>query len=142
MASGIMRHQGTSPLADLFDWFDSGFPPALRAMGHTVRVEDYEKDGRYVLRAELPGVDPEKDVEITVSGGMLTVRGERREEQIDKHRSEFRYGSFERHVPLPEGIDESDVRAEYTDGVLSVSFPLGTRGAEPRRVPVQRPDKG
>lgn len=137
MAS-MTRHESTSPLAELLDWFESGVPGTLRAMVHPVRVEDYREGDRYVVRAELPGIDPEKDVEITVAGGMLTIRGQRREEQRDKHRSEFRYGSFERRITLPPGIREEDVQAQYKDGILEVSFPIGQPQDKPRRIEVQR----
>ncbi|NYH84066.1 Hsp20/alpha crystallin family protein [Actinopolymorpha cephalotaxi] len=121
------------------DWLEGDLLPApfLRPLTgrHPVRVEDYLEEGTYVLRAELPGVDPDKDVEITVDEGMLTVKAERREEG----RSEFHYGSFARTVPLPTGADESDVRASYSNGILEVR--VGVRKAarpEPKHIPVSR----
>jgi HSP20 family protein len=112
----------------LSDLLDEGFPPMLgwRSVAgvHGIRVEDVEKDGKYIVRAELPGVDPDKDLEITVSDGVLTIRAERQEEHKDTHRSEFRYGSFARRLALPAGIDEEDVTAKYVDGVLEVSIGL------------------
>jgi HSP20 family molecular chaperone IbpA len=117
-----------SALSDLFDWFDEGFPPMLgwRSVtgAHGIRVEDVEKDGKYIVRAELPGIDPDKDLEITVSDGALTIRAERQEEHKDARRSEFRYGSFVRRLALPAGGDEEDVTAKYADGVLEVSIGL------------------
>jgi HSP20 family protein len=114
--------------ADLMDWFESEFPalPIMRPFtgGQLVRVEDYVSEGQYVVRAELPGIDPEKDVEITVDDGVLTVKAERREEKKEGGRSEFRYGSFSRSVSLPAGADEDNVSATYRDGILEVRTPL------------------
>src|SRR3954471_10675140 len=91
-----MQRQARGLVPDLFDWLEAPLS-ALRPMaGQQMRFEDYVKDGRYVLRAELPGIAPEKDVEITVSSGILTVHAERRQEERQAHRTEFRYGAFTR----------------------------------------------
>jgi HSP20 family molecular chaperone IbpA len=117
-----------SAFSDLFDWFDEGLPPIFgwRSIAGTrgIRIEDLEKDGRYIVRAELPGVDPDKDIEITVSDGVLNIRAERQEQHKDAHRSEFSYGSFTRRLALPAGADEEDVTANYTGGILEVSIGL------------------
>jgi HSP20 family molecular chaperone IbpA len=91
------------------------------------------------LRAELPGIDPEKDVEITVDDGVLTVKAERREEKKEGGRSEFRYGSFARSVTLPAGADEENVAASYRDGILEVRTPIkeATKG-EPKRIMITK----
>jgi len=109
-----------------------------------IKVEQFTEDGTFVLRAEMPGIDPDKDVEITVEGDLLHIRAERREEEEtterDFHRRELRYGSFARTVPLPEGVDDAGITAAYTDGILEVRAPLPpepTEG-EARRVPVGR----
>src|SRR5215207_5260897 len=102
-------------LAELFDWLEGPFTG-----GQMMRVEDYVEEGQYVLRAELPGLDPDKDVDITVENGVLTVKAERREEKKEAHRSEFRYGAFRRSVSLPPGVDESNVKATYANGILEV----------------------
>lgn len=113
---------------DLMDWFESEFPalPIMRPFtgGQLVRVEDFVDQRQYVVRAELPGIDPEKDVDITVEDGILTITAERREEKKESGRSEFRYGSFSRSVRLPAGADEGDVTASYRDGILEVRTPL------------------
>jgi HSP20 family protein len=71
--------------AELMDWLEGEFPalpiPRPFTGGQLMRVEDYVSEGQYVVRAELPGIDPEKDVEITVVDGVLTVKAERREEK-------------------------------------------------------------
>ncbi|RLV04619.1 heat-shock protein Hsp20 [Streptomyces griseocarneus] len=88
-----------------------------------------EGDGTYVLRAQLPGVDPEKDISITVEGDTLTVRAEHTERTESKRHSEFRYGSFERTVRLPFPVPDEEPEAEYRDGILTVTV---RRPAEPR----------
>jgi HSP20 family protein len=81
-----------------------------------------------VVRAELPGVDPDKDVDVSVSDGMLHIRAERREQSEeqskDGYRSEFRYGSLSRSISLPPGCRQDDVSASYRDGVLEVRIPV------------------
>jgi HSP20 family protein len=117
--------------SELVDWLEGGFPglPVRPFAGSQVmRVEDYVEGNQYVLRAELPGIDPEKDVELTVDNGVLTIKAERREEKKEDGRSEFRYGSFTRSVTLPTGAEEDDVTATYGDGILEVR--VGIREAK------------
>ncbi|HSR23406.1 MAG TPA: Hsp20/alpha crystallin family protein [Candidatus Eisenbacteria bacterium] len=91
------------------------FPPA---------TDVFERDGDLVVRLELPGIDPEKDLSVALEEGRLVVAGERKQKtevkREDYYRMESRYGSFRRHIPLPEGVDESKIKAEYKDGVLEV----------------------
>lgn len=129
-----------SLLPELSDWFESlplwtGLRPA-QVQG--IRMEDLVEDNEYVVRAELPGLDPEGDVEITVQRGVLTIRAERREEKSDKTHSEFRYGSFARSVRLPEGAEEDRVKADYKDGILTVRIPFAKPSRETKKVAVSR----
>jgi len=91
-----------------------------------------------VLRAELPGIDPEQDVAVSVENDLLTIRGERREETKEKHRREFHYGSFRRTVSLPKGADPEKITASYNDGVLEVRVPTTAEETPTMRIPVQR----
>lgn len=108
-----------------------------------MRVEEYVDGDTCVVRAEIPDIDPEKDVEVTVEDGMLHIRAERREksERKDKtsYRSEFRYGSFSRTIPLRADVKESDIKATYQDGVLEIRAPMAS---EPKsaatKIPVTR----
>jgi len=122
------------------DWFPERIVEGFGKGG--VRVEEFSDDGTLVVRAELPGIDPDKDVEISVHDGLLHIKGERseHEEETKKtfYRSEFRYGMFERTVPLPAGATEKDVRATYKDGMLEVRIPMKTAETEAAKVPVQR----
>jgi len=107
-----------------------------------LRVEEFEEDDKLVVRAEMPGIDPEKDVEITVSDSTLRIKAERRQETKteDKkgYRSEFRYGSFMRAIPLPAGASEKDVTATYTDGILEVRVPIDNKQATAKKIPISR----
>jgi HSP20 family protein len=108
-----------------------------------IRVDEFREDGTLVVRAELPGIDPDKDVEITVSDGMLTIEARREEEEKasgrDWLRHELRYGAFRRTLPLPEGVSESDIKASYKDGILEIRVPVPAEPASAaRRVPVTR----
>jgi len=99
-------------------------PPWTSLEGHMIRVEEHLDKGRYTLRAELPGVDPAKDVDISVRDGHMTIKAERTEQHKEGARSEFHYGSFYRSMPLPTGAEEDDIDATYTDGILTVTMPV------------------
>ena len=100
--------------------------PTLQPMfgGQLIRLEDGMNDGRYEIRAEMPGVDPAKDVDVTTRDGVLTIRAQRSEKAESKGRSEFSYGSFVRSVTLPPGSNEKDINVTYHDGILTVSVGL------------------
>ncbi|GGK87329.1 hypothetical protein Sme01_48670 [Sphaerisporangium melleum] len=126
---------------DLLDWLETPFTGGGRPFytGQMVRFEDTVRDGHYIVRAELPGIDPDQDVEVLVAGGMLTIHGERKEERSEAHRTEFRYGEFSRSVPLPPNAGEKDVRATYHDGILEVDIPLAEeQQPESKRVPIEK----
>jgi HSP20 family protein len=102
------------------------------------RVDMEESDKEIVVKADLPGVDP-KAVEITVEGGVLTVRGERKEEKEEKkknyHRVERFTGSFCRSITLPPGADAEKVTATSTNGVVTITIPK-TPEAQPKKISV------
>lgn len=124
-------------LSELFGGFPSfvGLRPALDT--RMMRLEDEMKDGRYVVRAEMPGVDPAKDVEITVRDGQLSIKAERTEKKDFDGRSESSYGSFVRTVSLPAGADEDNIEATYDKSILTVSVAISEPKATERRVQVQ-----
>ena len=126
---------------DLADWLEApwtGPPPFMAAQ--TFRVEEVAQDNRYVIRAELPGLDPDEDIEVTVDGRNLTIQAERRQEDSGPSRSEFRYGSLTRLVRLPARVDPKDVTARYERGVLEVSVPMRDVKPEGTRVPIEQAD--
>ncbi|MDQ4489921.1 Hsp20/alpha crystallin family protein [Sinomonas sp. ASV486] len=100
-----------------------------------IKVEEVRDGDSLIVRAELPGIDPDKDVDVSIVDGSLHISGFREEktEQKDKdsYRSEFRYGSFSRTLPLPEGATAESVTATYKDGVLEVRVPVPTTPPTP-----------
>jgi HSP20 family protein len=125
----------------LADWLESPWagPPQFTA-AHSFRAEEMTRDNRYVIRAELPGLDPDKDIEVTVEGRTLTIHAERRKEDNGPYRSEFRYGSLTRLFRLPARVDANDVTARYERGVLEVSVPAREGKPEGIRVPIENAD--
>lgn len=124
---------------DLLDWLESPWPAMLPfGSNPTFRVEDFTDDGKYMIRAELPGLDPQEDVEVTVDSGMLTIRAERHEESKQDRHSEFRYGSLSRSVTLPEGAEADKITASYDKGILEVTVPVPAHTkAGPRQIAVR-----
>ncbi|WP_433038219.1 Hsp20/alpha crystallin family protein [Actinomycetospora sp. CA-053990] len=118
--------------------------PAMRAPEEVIKVDEYRENGDLVIKAEMPGIDPDKDLSLTVADGMLDLRAERRieEDTEDKgyHRHELRYGTFARRLPLPDGVDPSTVAASYKDGILTVRVPMPepAAGAEPTTVAIEK----
>jgi HSP20 family protein len=154
----IKRATGTPQ--PLLDWPDERFDRTFRDMfrdffvGSAVlerlaegvtkplHLEEFVEDGTCVIRAELPGIDPAKDVEITLQDGVLHLKGERterkEEERPEGYRSEFHYGGFYRAIRLPEGATEADVKASYKDGILEVRVPMATTPPTATRIAVER----
>ena len=122
--------------SDLFAAFPSfsGLRPAFDT--RLMRLEDEMKGEHYEVRAEIPGVDPAKDIDITLRDGQLTIRAERSEKKEFDGRSEFSYGSFVRTVPLPAGADEDDVKATYDKGILTVSVAVREPKPTEKHVPI------
>lgn len=151
----LQRHSNNTEVAEREGWSFGGWPafPLWRSFDELVRdgwgrrmvaVEEYTEDGTLVVRAELPGIDPDTDVEITLSEGMLQISAERTEEEDTSGRSfrrrELRYGSFARNLPVPQGVDEDKITATYRDGILEVRVPMPERKEKgaPRHVAVNR----
>jgi len=125
----------------LIDWLESPWagPPQFTA-AQSFRVEEMARDNRYVIRAELPGLDPDRDIEVTVEGRTLKIHAERRQEDTGPYRSEFRYGSLTRLVRLPAKVEATDVTARYERGVLEVSVPIREVKPEGIRVTIEKAD--
>jgi HSP20 family protein len=126
-------------LPELFRWPEW---TRLATLEDRMRLEEFTDDGTLVIRAEMPGIDPEKDVDISMSDGLLTIRAERREETKTEERngyhSEFHYGAFSRSMRLPSGASEKDVKATYKDGILEVRVPIDKEQAAAKKVPVEK----
>ena len=125
---------------DLPDWPESPGTTLLAFSAQAFRVEELERDGRYVVRAELSGLDPANDIEVTVDGRTLTIYAERWQKDNEPHRTEFRYGPLTRSVRLPARVDAQDITARYLKGILEVSFPIPTAKPEGSRIPIEDAD--
>ncbi|RDI51052.1 Hsp20/alpha crystallin family protein [Nocardia mexicana] len=135
---------GRSLLTDVNDMFSTafaplgGFVPFLAP--RQLRMEDFIEAGHYVVRVEIPDIDPAHDLEVTVQHGHLTIKAERSEQREERGYSEFSYGSFARTVSLPEGAREDEVEATYGRGILTVRVALGDSTTTTHRVDVKHTD--
>lgn len=142
-----MRHEGVGPLVALqhemnrlFDrffgrdimepfyeeWFQSAYPQ--------LDIKETDKDVK--VSVELPGMD-EKDIQVSMTGNSLTIKGEKKEEKEEKEanyiRSERRYGMFNRVVQLPEGIDSNKATASFKNGLLEIEIPKSEKEAAQKK---------
>jgi len=138
-----------SPMRDLMDFgrdidpFFGGFmePPEFSEEGYctSLPVESFRHNGSFVVRVDLPGVNP-RDVHLTADPGSLTIEGERkRSREIGEDslfRDELCYGSFRRSVELPAGVKTDQIKAKYHDGVLEITAPVGEEHL-PKRIEVE-----
>ena len=141
------------PFADVDMMFNRMMPsefvnwPRLTLPGNEKKVDwapsanISETDKEYVIRAELPAVKKE-DVQVTLDGGMITIKGERKQEKDEKtekyHRVESFYGTFERRFSLPENVNADMVHCDSKDGVLTVHIPkMETTKQKPKQITVQ-----
>src|SRR5262249_41996800 len=89
---------------------------------------------------EMPGVDPAKDMDITVHDGLLTIKAVRNRNAQSNGRSEFSYGAFARTVPLPAGVNVDDIHAGYENGIVTISIPVPEGAPTPHRIEVATPE--
>ena len=108
----------------------------------SIRVEEFEEDGVHVIRAEAPGIDPDKDVDLSISEGRLhlTVRRSKEEHSKDakQHRDEFQYGSFTRVLGVPSTANMDNVKAHYENGILEVRIPLDGEKQKAQQIPITK----
>jgi HSP20 family protein len=129
-----------SDIAGISDWAGSPISTVHRLAGRPqpIRVEQYPDGGAYVIRFELPAIEPARDLQVTVQVGVLSVRAERRDEPPVKQDSEFAYGEFARHVSLPLGANVQNVTATYHNGILAVRIGMEPEHqAAPQAIPVE-----
>lgn len=127
---------------DLFRRFFSGEreeSDQLSLTGWMPAMEVFEREGQYVIRADVPGIDP-KEVEVSVLDDALTIKGERKKshevKEKESYYSETAYGRFERRLALPKGIDPEKITARFENGVLEVSVAL-PQMATGKKVPIE-----
>ncbi|MGE5817225.1 MAG: Hsp20/alpha crystallin family protein [Deltaproteobacteria bacterium] len=134
----------------VFDYFGRGFwqpfPPSLFAAeplfrreltwGTTPAVDVVESEKAYEITAELPGMD-EKNIEVKVAEGSLTIKGEKQEEKEEKKKDyylhERHFGSFERSFDVPESVDANKIEASFKKGVLTVTLPKKPEAQKPAK---------
>jgi HSP20 family protein len=135
----------------LGDWWPGDWPgfalwsDLRRSLGdphEVMKVEEFTDGDQLVVRAEMPGIDPDRDVHISVTDHTLRLEAERRQETTSEddgtYRSEFRYGSFARTITLPVGTSEDDVKATYKDGIVEIRIPVDQARTDVKKVPVER----
>ncbi len=133
--AGELRPERDQVELEPFRAFEGIFRPSFPV------VDFAEHDKEYIVSAELPGMD-EKDLEVKLSSGVLTIRGEkkeeRKEEQPSYRVSERRYGSFERSFRLPEGVEEEKIDAKFVKGLLTIRLPKSKEALQKeKRIPIK-----
>jgi len=136
----LMRRM-TEEMDRMFDEFGFGGGRAQGGSGTWMpAVEVSERNGNYVVCAELPGLKPD-EVKVEVTEDALILEGERKfeheEDQGGVRRSERRYGHFYRAIPLPEGVNPEQIRARFENGVLEVTVPQPQQQSNRRQIPVE-----
>jgi HSP20 family protein len=130
-------------LTDWLDLPDISWTTDRPRFAEMIKIEENVKDDKLEIRAEMPGIDPDKDVDISIADGVLTISAERREEEKGEREgakfSEFRYGSFMRSLRVPKATSVKDVKATYKDGILTIVVPTpAEKKVEATKVPVSR----
>lgn len=135
--SSLMRSRDVWPR--FTDWLDTLVPSDISwrtGFPHSIRIEEFTRDGSFMIRAELPGIDPDKDVHVNVKDGMLTIEGKREEHEDSDQRSEFFYGRFMRTLSLPTGTSAADIKAAYRDGILEITIPMKESTERSESIPI------
>jgi len=130
------------PEYDLFDrMFSDWSVPSLWVEENVVvpAFDITENEKEYVISGEIPGIDP-KDLEVTLTDGILSIKGEKKQESEEKeenyHRIERHYGSFQRSFRLPENIQREELDANYKDGILRLTLPK-SKESEVKKIEVK-----
>jgi len=136
-----VRHQLERPLLRFPESW--GWPFESSEDQQWLRVEEFQDGDVLVVRAELPDIDPDKDVEITSEDGVARIHAHREQKSETKnkesYRSEFRYGEFDREIVLPHGTKAKDIKASYKDGILEVRIPSAAEvSPAATKVPISR----
>ncbi len=147
-------HSFRNEMNQLFDRFSGFGMPALRRWFETEPTSAYqstftfptpaidvtEDDKAFKITAELPGLE-QKDIDVTVSNGTLTIKGEKsyekEEKNKDRHVSERAYGSFQRSFAMPEGVDADKIAADLAKGVLTISLPKTAQAQKQNKIEVK-----
>ena len=132
----------TKPYRDIYDFMDRFFSRAPFGEFTTEwvpSVDVSETDGEITVRAELPGMDS-KDLDVNVAGDLLSIKGEKKEEEEKKDKgyyfSESYFGSFQRNIRLPSEVQSDKVQAKFKDGILNITLPKSEE-TKPKKVQIQ-----
>ncbi|MEV4624233.1 Hsp20/alpha crystallin family protein [Asanoa sp. NPDC049573] len=133
MSTATLRSHSLFPIEwPRFTWLSLG--------GQSFRIEEFLDGKDYVIRAELPGVDPQKDIHLAVHNGALNIKVERADERGTEEgklvHSEFHYGSLYRQIPLPSGAHRDKVTATYETGILEVRIAVGDSGSRTHEIQI------
>lgn len=140
-----------TPFRDLEEWerrFDDLLGRPLRRLpvderGWMPAVDVFEKDDKFVVKAELPGMK-ENDIDVSIVGDILYIKGERKTEtevkDEDYYRCERSYGTFYRSIPIPSNVDANKIEASFDDGILEVTLPKSVK-AKPKKIAVSAKKK-
>lgn len=113
---------------------------AAAQKGWSPAIEVSQRDGKFNIQAELPGLEP-NDVKVEIENDSVVIHGERKSESEQKtegmHRTERQYGYFYRSIPLPEGTNADQAQAKFRNGVLEVTVPMSEQASNKRSIPVQ-----
>ncbi|MFN2159958.1 MAG: Hsp20/alpha crystallin family protein [Anaerolineales bacterium] len=124
---------------DMDRMLSTGYPSYLRSAPSFPALNIWSNEDELIITAEVPGINPE-DLDISVVGDNLTLKGERKAEEMDEnaryHRQERGYGSFSRTVQLPFPVDIDKVDANFTNGVLEITMPRA-EADKPRKIAVK-----
>lgn len=121
------RRVMSDPWPRLIDWLDSwtsGDSSRPSRHDRMLRMEQTQRDGQLILRLEIPGVDPDEDIDVTLHDEALIIDAHREERHEEGACSEFRYGRLQRCIALPRGVSEDGVSASYVDGILEIEVTL------------------
>ena len=119
-----MPPRGSNSLSSLVP---SHAPLVGRTLGEDFRVAfRIEDNSRYIVRVDVPGFEPDKEIEVTVGGGTLTIQAERRHKHNERALN-FRRGRFIRRIAVPNGADKQSARATYHDGIVEITFTISRR---------------
>lgn len=122
-----------------FGHFGGGQSSARGGTFWSPAIEVTEQNGQLQVHAELPGLKPE-DVKVEITDDALIIQGERKSEHEQRHgqgyRSERHYGQFYRAIPLPEGVNAEQAKADFRDGVLQITVPVPQQASRHREIPI------
>jgi len=146
----VLRMTPFSLFRRMTEEFDRALQPFLSedqasaAIAWTPTVEISERDGKYRILAELPGLSP-NDIRVEVEDDALVLQGERQVERDATEggirRSERQFGFFYRRIPLPEGADPEQAKAKFHDGILEITIPAPDRQAKRRQIQIEADSK-